>query len=346
MRACAAARVPDAVAALCGAAAPPASQAQTRTEYRAFWVDTFNTTLNNHNDVLAVVNNAKAARANAIFAQVRRRGDAWYLNSQEPPPDFTPIAPGFDALQDMIDTAHAEGIEVHAFVIVGAVWNKNPNFAPSATLGPPTNPNHVFNLHGGYNPATQQIVPGPNNWLTRTLLPDGTPGGAITFQGHRIGSDFWIDLGHPAAAAYTADVLTHLVTRYNIDGLHLDRIAPDSARGRSPDRRQLGYNPELRALSIAAKHRRRLASPPAGNSLWRSGVRDQVHLVWPSISTPSPSSRRSSPPALASARPVTEAQGLVEFLGSSTRTGARTSRAADIACRWTTARDVAARSHS
>src|SRR5687768_1128692 len=66
---------------------------QGRSEYRAFWVDTFNTNLNNHTDVLNVVNNAKAAKANAIFVQVRRRGDSWYLNSLEPP---GPIQPGFD----------------------------------------------------------------------------------------------------------------------------------------------------------------------------------------------------------------------------------------------------------
>src|SRR5215207_6038319 len=99
-------------------------------EFRAFWVDTFNTTLNNHTDIVAVVNNAKNAKANKILAQVRRRGDAWYLNSLEPKPDFVPIAAGFDPLADLIATAHAEGIEVHAFVIMGAVWNKNPNFAP------------------------------------------------------------------------------------------------------------------------------------------------------------------------------------------------------------------------
>ena len=157
-------------------------------EYRGFWVDTFNTTLNNHSDVVAVVTNAKASKANALFVQVRRRGDAWYLQSLEPPPDFVPIAPGFDPLQDMINEAHANGIEVHAFVIMSAIWNKNPNFAPGPTLGPPTNPNHVFNLHGGYDSATQRIVPGPENWLTRTLLPDGA--GGISFQGHRFGNDF------------------------------------------------------------------------------------------------------------------------------------------------------------
>lgn len=213
--------------------APVGASAQSVSQYRPFWVDTFNTTLNNHADVAAVVNNAKAAHANAIFAQVRRRGDSWYLNSLEPPPDFVQIAAGFDPLQDLINEAHANGIEVHAFVIIGAVWNKNPNFAPSATLGPPTSPNHVFNLHGGYDPVTRRIVQGPSNWLTRTLLPDG---GTISFQGHRFGSDFWLDLGHPDAAAYTADVLLHLVRNYDIDGLHLDRIRyPDnSITGQTP----------------------------------------------------------------------------------------------------------------
>jgi uncharacterized lipoprotein YddW (UPF0748 family) len=251
--------------------------AQPRSEYRAFWVDTFNTTLNSEADVVAVVNNARAARANAIFAQVRRRGDAWYLDSLEPPPDFVPIVAGFDPLQDLINKAHAHGIEVHAFVIMGAVWNKNPNFAPSATLGPPTNPNHVFNLHGGYNPATQTIVPGPSNWLTRTMLPDG-PG--IGFQGHRFGSDFWLDFGHPDAAAYTVNVLTHLVDKYDLDGLHLDRIRyPEfAAAGQTPTNgTNIGYNPTSIAR-FQQHHGIAAGSPPPtpGNPLWSQWRRDQV----------------------------------------------------------------------
>lgn len=254
------------------------ASAQSVSQYRAFWVDTFNSTLNNHNDVVAVVNNARAANANAIFAQVRRRGDSWYLNSLEPPPDFIPIAAGFDPLRDLIAEAHASGIEVHAFVIIGAVWNKNPNFAPSATLGPPTNPNHVFNLHGGYNPATQQIAQGPDNWLTRTLLPDGANG--VSFQGHRIGSDFWLDLGHPDAAAYTADVLLHLARNYDIDGLHLDRIRyPEiSVSGQTPSTgTNIGYN-ETSVARFQRRHGVPAGSPsPAQNDpLWNQWRRDQV----------------------------------------------------------------------
>ncbi|HEY6401147.1 MAG TPA: family 10 glycosylhydrolase [Blastocatellia bacterium] len=254
------------------------ASAQSVNQYRAFWVDTFNSTLNNHNDVVAIVNNARAVNANAIFAQVRRRGDSWYLNSLEPAPDFIPIAAGFDPLQDLIAEAHANGIEVHAFVIIGAVWNKNPNFAPSATLGPPTNPNHVFNLHGGYNPATQQIVQGPNNWLWGTLLPDGANN--ISFQGHRFGAEFWLDLGHPDAAAYTAEVLQHLVINYDIDGLHLDRIRyPEiSISGQTPSTgTNIGYN-ETSVARFQMRHGIPAGSPPPAQNdpLWNQWRRDQV----------------------------------------------------------------------
>src|SRR5688572_10851486 len=152
------------------------ADAQPRTEVRGFWVDTFNTTLNTPADVADVVNRALAANANTIFAQVRRRGDSWYLNSLEPPADRTPIQAGFDPLLDLIIEAHSRDprLEVHAFVIVNAVWGRAPN------VFPPVDPNHVFNLHGGYAPATNTIVPGPDNWLTRTLIPDGTAG--IAFQ--------------------------------------------------------------------------------------------------------------------------------------------------------------------
>jgi uncharacterized lipoprotein YddW (UPF0748 family) len=246
--------------------------AQPRSEYRGFWVDTFNTTLNNHADVATVVERALAANANAIFAQVRRRGDSWYLDSLEPLADRTPIQPGFDPLQDLIAEAHASGLEVHAFVIANAVWNRAPS------LFPPVDPNHVFNLHGGYDPATNTITQGPDTWLTRTLLPDGAAG--ITLQGHRFGSEFYVDAGHPAAAAYTANVLAHLVQNYDVDGLHLDRIRyPEiEIAGQTPATgTNIGYN----ATSIARFQRRyglpSDAPPPAQNDpSWSQWRRDQV----------------------------------------------------------------------
>jgi uncharacterized lipoprotein YddW (UPF0748 family) len=249
-----------------------AVSAQPRSEMRAFWVDTFNTALNTHADVLAVVDQAVAANANAMFVQVRRRGDSWYLNSLEPLADRTPIAPGFDPLQDVVLEAHARGLAVHAFVIVNAIWNRAPS------LFPPVDPNHAFNLHGGYDAATNTIVPGPDSWLTRTLIPDGVAG--ITLQGHRFDAEFYIDAGHPDAATYTVDVLLHLVRNYDIDGLHLDRIRyPEiTIAGQTPSTgTSVGYN----ATNIARFQRHwgipEGSQPPAQNDpFWSQWRRDQV----------------------------------------------------------------------
>src|SRR4029453_14608267 len=153
--------------------------APTVGHYRAFWVDTFNTPLNTHSDVAAVVANATTAHANAIFAQVRRRGDAWYRDTLEPLPDGVPIAAGFDPLAGLLD--------------------QDP------PPPPPPSPQHIFN-RPGFDPQTGQPHQGRANWLTRTLLADGGP---ISFGGYRFGNDFWIDPGHPDAAAHTPEVLLH-----------------------------------------------------------------------------------------------------------------------------------------
>ncbi|MCV5605180.1 family 10 glycosylhydrolase, partial [Escherichia coli] len=61
----------------------------------------------------------------------------------------------------------------------------------------------------------------------------------------RFGADSWMEPGHPEAAAYTVDVLMHLVRNYDIDGLHLDRIRyPDiSVGGQTPSTgASVGYN--------------------------------------------------------------------------------------------------------
>jgi uncharacterized lipoprotein YddW (UPF0748 family) len=243
-------------------------------EYRAFWVDTFNTPLNNPADIDAVILQAQSARANALFVQVRRRGDSWYLNSLEPLPDLTPIQPAFDPLYSLIQSAHAADIQLHAFVILGAIWNRNP----PPPQGPPSSPLHPFNRHSGFNPATGLIEPSPETWLTRTLLPDTTPG--ITFQGHRFGAEFWLDFGHPDAAAYTVEVLNHLVRNYPIDGLHLDRIRfPDfSAPNQSPSAGvNIGYN-QVSVWRFQEAHDipHDTPPPPPNDPLWSQWRRDQV----------------------------------------------------------------------
>jgi uncharacterized lipoprotein YddW (UPF0748 family) len=81
--------------------------AQPEAQYRVFWVDTFNTNLSDHADVVAVVNSAKAAHANALFAQVRRRGDSWYLDSLEGPAEI--VAPAKPLARDSPGARRSRG---------------------------------------------------------------------------------------------------------------------------------------------------------------------------------------------------------------------------------------------
>jgi uncharacterized lipoprotein YddW (UPF0748 family) len=57
---------------------------EPRPEYRAYWVDTFRTPFATRADVDRIVDAAVESNANALFVQVRRRGDAWYLDAAEP----------------------------------------------------------------------------------------------------------------------------------------------------------------------------------------------------------------------------------------------------------------------
>src|SRR5437588_11366332 len=99
--------------------APALSEAQ---QYRAFWADAFHYGFKTPQQIDRMIDDAVAAKCNAIFAEVRRRGDSYYLNSLEPPADDPDYAPGFDALQYLIDHAHPRSIEVHPWFPITPLW--------------------------------------------------------------------------------------------------------------------------------------------------------------------------------------------------------------------------------
>lgn len=232
--------------------------AQSETQYRGFWIDTLNTRLNTAADVAAAVDRARAAGANALFVQVRRRGDAWYLQGREPRPEGVDLGANFDPLAETIARARDAGLQVHAFVVVGAIWNQTTQ---------PAAPEHVFNTHG-FTPAGPRS--GADNWLTRTRLPDGS---RTSYGGYRFGADFWLDFGHPDAATYTVDLLTDLVSRYDLDGLHLDRLQyPEIGDGNT----SVGYNDV--SLQRFRQHYQRESDtdPAADDADWNDWRRAQV----------------------------------------------------------------------
>lgn len=236
-------------------------------EYRAYWVDTFNTPLAAQADVDRIVDAAGRSNANAVFAQVRRRGDSFYLDSKEPPTE-APGLGGFDPLRALIEQAHARGIEVHAFTIVTAVYNADP----AARL--PADPNHVFLKHI-WDRETNAPYTDSRQWATRAASHNRT---GTTYEGQRFASEWYIDLGHPDAAAYTIEVLAHLAARYDVDGIHLDRIrypeAPIDRPSGEPPGMNVGYN----ATSVARFNERygRFGEPKSNDPQWDDWRREQV----------------------------------------------------------------------
>ncbi len=173
-----------------------------RPEVRALWVDAFRDGIKTSEQIDQLIQNSLNANINTLIVQIRRRGDAYYNNSLEPRTEDPDLLPGFDALQYLIDKAHANKIEVHAWLNT-LVACKNDDF--------PKDPNHVWNLHG-------PEASGRDNWVSyyRTLNKNGKG------WSDKLNPSYFLDPGHPDLLDYTVDVHLHVVKNYDIDGLHLD----------------------------------------------------------------------------------------------------------------------------
>lgn len=235
------------------AAATPAERGITSAgatpQFRALWVDAFGDGMYDAAQIDELVAYTKAANLNAIVAQVVRRGDCLCTRSIAPRTE-APIAPApFDPLQTLIDKAHAQGIQVHAWVIATAIWRGTS--APAA-------PSHVFNLHG---PAAA----GRESWIT--YRSDGLDS---------LNNDYSLDPGHPDAADWVARLVQNIVANYDVDGVNLDRIRyPDG--NLSSGTPSWGYNPTALARFQAATGRSDRPAPL--DAQWAQWRRDQVTAI-------------------------------------------------------------------
>lgn len=243
-------------------------------EVRALWVDSFNLGLRSPAEVDALIGRAKAGNLNTIVAQVRRNAQSLYENSLEGwVENYTPPA-GFDPLQYLIEKAHVEGMEVHAWANIGPVYSGHPGIPTAAwPCKVPCDPNHLFNQHGWGKPDEEY-------WLTRTH-PLYRAGTHAAFPGERTTSGLWfLDLGHPTAAQHTLDVLLHLLRNYDVDGVHLDFIRyPEMPITFSPTRAlsfSTGYNPVSLRRFNEAYGRPAGTLPDPWDASWSQWRRDQV----------------------------------------------------------------------
>ena len=130
----------------------------------------------------------RQAGVNAVFVQVRPAGDALYPSRHAPWSRWLtgeqgkPPVSGYDPLAAMIDEAHAQGIELHAWV--------NP-YRLTMTL----DTSHLHPSHLYYTQPT---------WV-RTY-----------------GDRRYLDPGLPAVRAHLGEVIDELVAGYDLDGIHFD----------------------------------------------------------------------------------------------------------------------------
>jgi uncharacterized lipoprotein YddW (UPF0748 family) len=188
-------------------------------EFRGLWVSRYDWTLYSQPASPAkldeIVQNAALAGFNVIFFQVRGTADAYYTPGLEPWAQRVsgvalgqPPNPLWDPLAHLIQAAHAVDIQVHAYLNVYPVWDCGTLPDPNVT---PTPFYYLLkDAHGVTLDGTAEGKPNGLQWLSNgDVLCDvylrATPASVF-------GDEHYVA------------VAKDLVTRYDIDGIHLDNI--------------------------------------------------------------------------------------------------------------------------
>ena len=170
-------------------------------EARALWVTRWD--FSSPQDVIRIIEQADGAGFNIIFFQVRGNADAFYES------EFEPWAkrlsgtlgqdPGWDPLAVAISAAHQHGLELHAYINVYPAW-------VGTEPPPPVTPEPMYlrfnRLYG--DDWTQWHSNGVPMALNSSYL--------------------WASPAHWAVQEHVLQVVQDMVSRYDVDGLHLDNV--------------------------------------------------------------------------------------------------------------------------
>ncbi len=181
-------------------------------EVRAMWVQ--RGSLASPKTIQSAVEMAKDGRFNTLIVQVRGRGDAFYDSRYDPRPPLLARQPSsFDPLELMLATAHRAGLKVHAWV--------NVNLVSDAT--PPAAPRHVVYTHPEWLMVPRPLAAdlarmNPRNAAYLRRLSEYAKARSDRVEG------LFLSPVHKGAVDYTVRVIGDIVTRYAVDGIHLDYI--------------------------------------------------------------------------------------------------------------------------
>lgn len=178
-------------------------------EVRALWV--VRTSLSSPGAIDTMVKAASAGGFNTLLVQVRGRADAYYAGGLEPRSPSLAGQPSFDPLAAVIGRAREAGLQVHAWINLNLVAGANE--LPSAR-------DHVVYRHPEWLMVPRALVedlagvdPISPEYLGR--LSRHVRSRPAELEGLYLSPV-------AAAAAYTVSVVRDIVTRYAVDGVHLD----------------------------------------------------------------------------------------------------------------------------
>ena len=186
--------------------------AQQTSEVRALRVQ--RGTLSSPASVISAVDLAKNGGFNTLIVQVRGRADALYMSRYEPRSAVLAKQPvTFDPLELMLERAHRAGLKVHAWVNVNLVSDAEP---PAALK-------HIVHVHPEW-----LMVPRPLAEDLRRMNPKDPRYVQRLSAYARARSDrvegIFVSPIHTGAVDHAAKVIGDIVSRYAVDGIHLDYI--------------------------------------------------------------------------------------------------------------------------
>lgn len=173
---------------------------QPANEVRALWV--VRDALRSVETIDRMIDFAIQSRFHLLFVQVRGRGDAYYRSGIEPvASDLELPIEDFDPLDYLLIRARRAGISVHAWVNVFYVWS-DPDRDPPRGHVAREHPEWLLSGPSGERQDTRGV---------RRWQEDGIEG-------------YYLSPALPAVRAYTASIVADLVSRYPLNGIHLDYI--------------------------------------------------------------------------------------------------------------------------
>jgi uncharacterized lipoprotein YddW (UPF0748 family) len=186
--------------------AAPLSAQSNRAEARALWVTRFD--YDSEQKIARIMETAARAHFNIIYFQARAAGDAYYRSAIEPCAAILcgklGGTPSYDPLEVAVREGHRRGLQVHAYLNAltarAAGIDGQCKGIPEPDAG---NPRHMLLDHPEWimSESNGRLLPCPNSE-----------------------EYIWVSPSFPEVRTRLARVAADIARRYDVDGIHLDRI--------------------------------------------------------------------------------------------------------------------------